>query len=154
MITIYTDGSCSKNGSKDAEGGFGVVVCKDGKIIDAYYEHAVGTTNNRMEIEAILWALRKYGAKEENFFVPIVYSDSQYCVRSFTEWLPGWKRNGWTRAKGKALENKDLIQEYDRLVNEEGLRIDLRHIKGHAGNEMNNIADALATGRITPMEIM
>ena len=82
MITIYTDGACSKNGSKDAKGGFGVVVVEDDKIIDAYQEFSENTTNNREEIKAILWALENYGLYKDNFQYPVVlyklYPDSKY----------------------------------------------------------------------------
>ncbi len=156
MIIIYTDGSASNNGAKNAKGGFGVVVCdaESHTPIDAYSERVEGTTNNRMEMSAILWALRNYGAKEGDFFVPIVYSDSMYCVNSFTTWINGWKARGWTRAGNKPLENKDLILEYDRLTNKEGLRIDLRYIKGHSGEIWNEVADKLATGVITAEEVL
>lgn len=93
MIVIYTDGSTLKN---DAKGGFGVEPHQDPstyKVIAAYSERADGTTNNRMEMSAILWALTHYGAKDGDFFTPIVYSDSMYCVNSFTN----WKANGWVR---------------------------------------------------------
>lgn len=162
MIVIYTDGSTLKNGTKDAKGGFGVVVCegKPGQapeeytIIDAYEERAEGTTNNRMEMSAILWAMKKYGAHEGDFFAPIVYSDSMYSINSFTNWIKGWKANSWVRAGNKPLENKDLILEYDRLTEEEGVKIDLRYIKGHAGEIGNELADGLATGRLTPEEVL
>ena len=127
---------------------------KDPKPIAAYAERAIGTTNNRMEMSAILWALRNYGGKEGDFFVPLVYSDSMYCINSFTTWLNGWKAQGWTRANGKPLENKDLIIEYDRLVNQEGLKIELRYVKGHNGDRGNELADKLATGAISVEEVL
>lgn len=162
MIVIYTDGSALKNGAKDAEGGFGVVVCEgtpgqspsEYKIIDAYAERAEGTTNNRMELSAILWAMEHYGARPGDFFVPLIYSDSMYCINSFTNWIKNWKANGWVRPKNKPLENKDLMQRYDELTSKEGVKIDLRYIKGHAGERGNELADALATGRLTPEEIL
>lgn len=162
MLVIYTDGSALKNGAKDAVGGFGVVVCQgkpgqdpsEYEVIDAYAERAEGTTNNRMELSAILWAIEHYGAKPGMFFPPIVYSDSMYCINSFTNWIKGWKANGWVRAKNKPLENKDLMQAYDRLTSNEGIKIDLRYVKGHAGERGNELADALATGRLTPEQVL
>ena len=163
MITVYTDGSTRKNGSKDAPGGFGVVVLEswDGvddtaTIIDAKQEQSVGTTNNREEMKAIIWALENYGDESHRgngFLIPIVYSDSMYCVNSFTNWIKGWKANGWTRAGGKKLENLDLIKKYDSLVNQ-GYMIDLRHVAGHKGNEWNEMADQLATGKISVSEVL
>lgn len=158
MITIYTDGSTCKNGRKDASGGFGVVVLEswDGveetaTVIDAKQEHTEGTTNNREEMKAVIWALEHYGDKAHRgngFLIPIVYCDSMYCVNSFTNWIKGWKANGWVRAGGKKLENLDLIQRYDELL-EQGYLIDLRWVAGHRGNEWNELADALATGKTT-----
>lgn len=160
MKVIYTDGSAKGNGSKNAEGGFGVVVCdvwsdKDQKkylvLADAYQERTIGTTNNREEMKAIIWALEHYGGEEyrgNGVLIPTVYSDSSYCVNSFTNWIQGWKANGWRRAGNKPLENLDLIKKYDELV-QEGKKIDLRYIKGHNGHIWNEIADNLATGKIS-----
>lgn len=158
MIIIYTDGSALRNGAKNAEGGFGVVVCKGSpeqkpeeyEVINAYQERITGTTNNRMEMSAILWVLENYGS--DDFDHPVVYSDSMYCVNSFTQWIKNWKANGWVRAGNKPLENLDLIKEWDRLTNE-GKSIDLRHIKGHNGSIWNELADQLATGKITAQEV-
>lgn len=149
-MTIYTDGSCLGN---PGPGGFGVIVVDDnGIVIAAYTEREPKTTNNRMEMSAIIYALENYGAKDGDFFAPIVYSDSAYCVNSFTSWIKGWKANGWTRAGGKNLENLDLIKTYDMLSKD--YRIDLRKIKGHDGELYNELADALATGRMTSEEIL
>lgn len=148
MITIYTDGSCKGN---PGPGGFGVVVIESwdipehGNIIEAHSEQCSDTTNNREEMKAIIYALEHYG----DLVTPvIVYSDSAYCVNSFTNWIHGWKANGWKRAGNKKLENLDLIQKYDELINQ-GLKIDLRKIKGHAGETYNELADDLATGKKT-----
>lgn len=151
MITIYTDGSCRGN---PGPGGFGVIVVEDDKVIAAYQEQHSSTTNNRMEMSAIIYALENYGAKEGDFFAPIVYSDSSYCVNSFTNWIKNWKANGWVRAGNKSLENKDLILEYDRLTTKEGLRVDLRYVKGHNGTLFNELADQLATGKITEQQVL
>ncbi len=145
MMTIYTDGSCSNN---PGPGGFGVIIVENGKVIHAYRESRNNTTNNRMEMAAILYALENYGS-----FSPIVYSDSAYCVNSFTKWISGWKANGWTRTRGKKLENLDLIKRYDELISQ-GKKIDLKKIKGHVGLLYNELADQLATGKITPEEVM
>ncbi len=144
MLTIYTDGSCRGN---PGPGGFGVIVVEDNKVTAAYQKQEDNTTNNRMEMKAIIYALKAYG--EDN---PIVYSDSAYCVNSFTNWIKGWKANGWVRAGGKKIENLDLIKLYDSLT--EVHKIDLRKIKGHAGEIYNELADALATGRMSVDEVM
>lgn len=163
MYIIYTDGSAKKNGSKDSKGGFSVIVLEsqDGveetaTVVDIKQEKEDGTTNNRMEMKAILWALEHYGDEEHRgngFLIPTVYSDSMYCVNTFTTWMNGWKANGWKRAGNKPVENLDLVQRYDELL-EEGKKIDLRHCRGHAGNIWNELADQLATGKITVSEVL
>lgn len=161
---IYTDGSAKGNGSINATGGFGVIVTeicgnenKDcAPVVEAYQEFCEGTTNNREEMKAILWALEHYGDEPHRgngFLIPIVYSDSSYCVNSFTNWIKGWKANGWKRAGGKKLENLDLIQRYDQLINE-GYAIELRKIPGHAGEIYNEVADGLATGSLTVEDVL
>lgn len=149
MITMYVDGSCRGN---PGPGGFGVIVVEDNKVIAAYQEQHSSTTNNRMEMAAIIYALENYGAKEGDFFIPVVYSDSSYCVNSFTAWINNWKANGWKRAGNKKLENLDLIQTYDMLRQE--FKIDLRKIKGHDGHIYNELADGLATGQISVEEVL
>ena len=108
MIIAYSDGSCRRN---PGPGGFGTVILEswdhtveNAVVKDAYSERCPQTTNNREEIKAILWIMRKYGKEHP---VPIVYSDSTYCVNSFTLWITGWKERGWKRAGNKPLENLD-----------------------------------------------
>jgi ribonuclease HI len=158
MTIIYTDGSALKSG----KGGFGVVVCEgkpnqepeDYKLIAAYSERAEATTNNRMEMSSVLYALKVYGAAADDFTCPIVYSDSMYTINSFTTWIKSWRRNGWTRYGGGTLENLDLIQEYDDLTERQGRSIELRYVKGHNGHKWNELADDLATARVSPEEAM
>lgn len=145
MITCYVDGSCKGN---PGPGGFGVVVLEDEKVINAFSMQEVQTTNNRMEMSAILWALAAYGDLN-----PIVYSDSAYAVNTFNTWMWNWKSNGWKRPKNKPVENLDLVQKYDNLISK-GYKIDLRKVTGHSGVQWNEVADALATGRMTIKEII
>lgn len=149
-MEIYTDGSCRANGKVGANGGFGVVVVDDDNIVRTYREDEIGTTNNRMEIKAILWAFLNYGVKPDDEWendIPIVYSDSSYCVNTFNDWMWGWAKKGWIKSDKKKPENLDLItQYYDHWL--DGYRIDLRKIKGHAGYEYNELADQLATGEV------
>ena len=143
-MIIYTDGSAHPN---PGPGGFGVVVCDDNNnIITTYSKQTNNTTNNREEIKAILWALLNYGKSNEEV---IVYSDSNYCVQTFTNWMFGWARNGWIKSDKKIPENLDLIQAYYNALNE-GYKINLKKVKGHAGNKYNELADGLATGKVKP----
>ena len=84
---------------------------------------------------------------------PVVYSDSAYCVNTFNDWMFRWAVLNWVKSDGKKPENLDLIQAYyEHYV--AGYRIDLRKVKGHAGEEWNELADMLATGKISPEEAM
>ena len=147
MIIVYTDGSAHPN---PGPGGYGVVATENGNIIHAYSKQIDYTTNNREEIKAILYSLIHYGKTKD---ITTVYSDSSYCVNIFTNWMFGWQRNGWIKSDGKTPENIELIQAFYELY-QKGYRINLQKIKGHAGNYYNELADGLATGRITETEIL
>ena len=152
-MIIYTDGSAHPN---PGPGGFGVVVLDNKEnLIYTYNKLSENTTNNREEIKAILYAFLNYGIKDEGEFVqvPVVYSDSSYCVQTFNDWMFRWAQNNWIKSDKKKPENLDLIIEYYNWY-QKGYRIDLRKIKGHAGHEWNELADQLATGRISPEEAM
>ena len=155
MFKLYVDGSCRGNGKAESTGGFGVVVIdiKDDKefLIECYAKQCTQTTNNKEELKAILWAMLKYGHQmsDEWGAVPVVYSDSSYCVNTFNQWMFNWANNGWIKSDKKTPENLDLIKAYYDHY-KKGYRIDLRQIKGHAGHRGNELADQLATGAITP----
>lgn len=141
-MEIYTDGSCSGN---PGPGGYGVVVVEDGKVVDTYAQQAEQTTNNREELKAILYVMLRYGRRPPQEPV-VVYSDSAYCVNTLTSWMFNWAEKGWKKSDKKTPENLDIISRYYEWY-QRGYRIDLRKVKGHAGNLYNEMADALATGR-------
>lgn len=149
-MIIYTDGSAHPN---PGPGGFGVVVLdNDENLLYTYSKQFEGkVTNNEMELKAILYTFFNHGVKinDWNMNVPIVYSDSNYCVQTFNEWMFNWARNGWIKSDKKIPENLDLIQAYYEWY-QKGYRIDLRKVKGHVGHKWNEMADDLATGRIQP----
>lgn len=148
-MIIYTDGACSGNGSASAVGGFSVIVLDDDEhLITTYKEHAEKTTNNRMELSAILWAMMRYGNEQPT---PIVYSDSAYAVNTLTVWMWGWERRGWLKSDNKEPENLDLIQAFHKLWLR-GYRIDLRKCKGHDGVHWNEQADKLAVAAKEDMQ--
>ena len=159
-MVIYTDGSCCGNGKAINSGGFGVIVLDNNeKLLYNYNKSCENTSNNREELKAILYSFLNYGVNINNPLlgfdtveIPIVYSDSNYCVQTFNEWMFNWARNGWIKSDKKQPENLDLIQAYYDWY-QKGYRIDLRKIKGHSGNKWNEIADQLATGKITPEEV-
>ena len=159
MYKIYTDGSCRGNGKAESTGGFGVVVVgiKDDKefLMECYAKQCEQTTNNKEELKAIDWAMLTYGHQmfDQWGTIPVVYSDSSYCVNTFNEWMFNWANNGWVKSDKKVPENLDLIKAYYDH-HDRGYRIDLRKIKGHAGHAWNELADKLATGEISAEEAM
>ena len=152
-MVIFTDGACTGNGSKNAKGGFGVLVLDDadGSLIDCYQEFHTPTTNNRMELSAILWAFLKYGSKDMNN-IPVIYSDSAYCINTYTIWMWTWERNGWIKSDNQIPLNLDLIQAYHKYW-QMGYRIELRKVKGHSGIKENEMVDGLATGKLSINEV-
>lgn len=156
-MVIYTDGSCCGNGKAVNSGGFGVIVVDNNeKLLFNYNKRSENTTNNREEIKAILYSFLNYGVNiynnsNFNIEIPIVYSDSNYCVQTFNEWMFNWANNGWIKSDKKQPENLDLIQAYYDWY-QKGYRIDLRKVKGHSRNRGNELADKLATGEINTFE--
>lgn len=138
-VTLYTDGACSGN---PGPGGWGAILMCDGYSKELSGSELL-TTNNRMEITAVVEGLSrlKYPCEVE------VYSDSAYTVNAFNQnWIKGWKKNGWRKADGKEVLNKDLWEKLDNLCSIH--TVSFIKVKGHADNEYNNRCDALATGAI------
>lgn len=156
-MIIYTDGSAHPN---PGPGGFGVIVLDNDEKIQYIYNQQFEkekVTNNQMELKAILYAFLNYGVNiNTNEFtnnIPIVYSDSNYCVQTFNSWMFSWANNGWVKSDKKTPENLDLIKAYYDWY-QKGYRIDLRKVKGHNGVKWNELADLLATGKISSEEAM
>ena len=138
-VTIYTDGACSGN---PGPGGWGAVLICDGVKKEISGAHK-DTTNNIMEITAVLEALRllKYECEVE------IYSDSAYVVNCFKQgWIENWKKNNWKNAKKEPVKNRELWEELDVLVEKHHAKF--FKVKGHSDNELNNRCDFLATSAI------
>ena len=134
---LYTDGACSGNPGK---GGYGGILIKSNGQAEEFSGGDDDTTNNRMEIMAVIIGLEK---AEENSRVK-VYSDSAYVVNAFNQnWLANWKKNGWLTAGGSDVLNVDLWKELSDLVDKRD--VEFVKVKGHADNTLNNRCDALAT---------
>jgi ribonuclease HI len=133
---IFTDGSCSGN---PGPGGWGVVYVIEGRILAERYGSDPRTTNNRMELTALIEALELLGPDEEMD----IYSDSELVVKTLNEWAAGWERNGWRRRTGE-VKNLDLVQAAYALVKQRP-RARIRWIRAHDGSLWNEYADALAT---------
>lgn len=132
-VTIYTDGACTGN---PGPGGWGAIL-RFGQHEKELSGGEADTTNNRMELQAALEALR---ALTEPCQVTL-FTDSEYLKKGITEWLPGWKRRNWRRKGGK-LANVDLWMKLDEEIGRH--EIDWRWVRGHAGNAMNERVDKLA----------
>ena len=141
-VTIHTDGACSGN---PGPGGWGAIL----KFGDAEKELKGGeahTTNNRMELMAAIAALEALKRPATVDF----HTDSQYVRGGVTGWIEGWKRNGWKTADKKPVKNIDLWQRLDALRTRH--QIKWHWVKGHAGTEGNERADALANEGMKPFK--
>lgn len=136
-VVIYTDGACKGN---PGPGGWGVLLRTPSGQQKELYGGEPNTTNNRMELLAVIEAL---SALKRPCSITL-HLDSQYVLKGMTEWLPGWKAKGWKTASKQPVKNVDLWQRLDALVNQSAHRIDWRWVKGHAGDAGNERADALA----------
>jgi ribonuclease HI len=96
------------------------------------------TTNNRMELTAVIEALTSLKRRCK----VVVYTDSEYVRKGITEWISGWKRRGWKTADNKPVKNADLWQRLEAMANQHD--VDWRWVKGHSGDPGNERADALA----------
>ncbi|NBI13395.1 ribonuclease HI [[Haemophilus] felis] len=134
QIEIFTDGSCLGNPGK---GGIGVLLRykQHEKTLSQGY---LLTTNNRMELLAVITALRSL--KEP--CSATVYSDSQYMKNGITQWIHNWKKNNWKTSNSKPVKNQDLWLALDQAMQPH--EIHWRWVKGHAGHRENEICDQLA----------
>ncbi|ARU04929.1 ribonuclease HI [Comamonas serinivorans] len=135
-VVIYTDGACKGN---PGPGGWGVVL-RSGPFTKELFGGEANTTNNRMEMQAVIEAL---AALKRPCQVNL-YLDSQYVRQGITEWVRGWKAKGWRTSTGQPVKNVDLWQRLDQLVSTGPHQITWHWVKGHAGDEGNERADALA----------
>lgn len=133
-IDIYTDGACSGN---PGPGGWGAILRWNGHEKEMF-GYAPETTNNRMEMTAVIEALRSLKRA-----VPVrIHTDSQYVQKGMTEWIRGWKRRGWKTAGKEPVKNEDLWRLLDELAADH--EIEWLWVRGHAGHPENERADELA----------
>ena len=134
VVQIYADGACKGN---PGPGGWGAILREGGNEKEIFGGERQ-TTNNRMELTAVIRALDTLGRAS----TVEVYTDSQYVQKGISEWLPDWKRRGWRTADKKPVKNVDLWQELERAAARH--RVSWHWVKGHAGHPENERADALA----------
>ncbi len=137
-VEIYTDGACRGN---PGPGGWGATL-ESGEHFRELSGAEADTTNNRMELTAVIRALEALKRRA----VVTVHTDSEYVRRGITEWLPNWKARDWKTTDRKPVKNRDLWERLDELA--VGHDIDWRWVKGHSGVPGNERVDALATAAI------
>jgi len=147
QLFAYTDGACSGN---PGPGGWGaLLIARDGAEVVKTRELSGGegmTTNNRMELLAAISALEALTKPSE----VVVVTDSAYVKNGVTQWIHGWKRNGWRTAGRDPVKNVDLWQRLDAAQARH--KVEWRWIKGHAGHAENERADALARAGMAPFK--
>ncbi len=137
---VYTDGACSNNQAAGGQpGGWGAVFLNGQKLSGG----DLSTTNNRMELTAVIEALKATPHQSE----VEIYSDSAYVINAFEKnWIPNWIKRGWKTSQGKPVENQDLWKDLIPLVKDR--KIIWKKVKGHSGDKWNELADQLAVAAI------
>jgi len=144
LVKIYTDGACSGN---PGPGGWGAVLMFADKKKEIYGGE-LNTTNQRMELKAVIEALRALKVSDWDINV---YSDSAYVVNAFQQkWIENWQRNGWKNSKKEDVANQDLWKELIALTRKN--RVQINKVKGHAGDEWNERCDQLARQGVTELK--
>jgi len=141
-VEIFTDGACRGN---PGPGGWGAILRLAHNEKELWGGESA-TTNNRMELTAVICAL-------EALKRPVsgrVHTDSQYVLKGISEWIHGWKRNGWRTASKQPVKNADLWERLDVLSRQH--RLEWIWVKGHAGHPENERADALANRGIDELK--
>ena len=136
MIVIYTDGGCSGN---PGPGGWAFVVSENGEIREYRSGGDQSTTNNKMELTAVINALEYAKANGERDVVILI--DSQYVKNGITVWIHSWKKNGWRTSSKAPVKNVEYWVTLDKLNDE--LNVDWQWVKGHAGIVGNEECDRL-----------
>lgn len=135
--SIYCDGACSGN---PGPGGWGCLIESGGETRE-YSGGAARTTNNKMELQALIEGLKV----TPDGSLKIV-TDSEYVVKGATQWMRGWKRNGWKTAAKQPVKNQEFWEEIDALL--QGRTVRFEWVKGHAGHAQNERCDELARAEI------
>lgn len=139
-MKIYTDGACKKNPGK---GGWAFIVIDDeNKVCHQSYAGVIHTTNNRMELTAVLEAAKWLG----NLQTPVeIYTDSKYVYNGITSWITKWKKNKWLTSERKPVLNDDLWRDLDFFYETYKQYVTWKWVKGHSGDPFNDLADSLAS---------
>jgi len=133
---VFTDGSCEGN---PGPGGWGAVWVEEDRIIEELGGSDPDTTNNRMELAAMIAGLRMLPPGSR----ATLYSDSNICVQTVNQWAAGWERRGWRRKSGP-IANLELVKELWAIAQQRS-GVTVQWIKAHDGSRWNEYADAIAT---------
>ncbi len=149
MIKIFTDGSFKKLKNKKILCGYGIYF-PNGELdnVSRPFIHEP-LTNQRAELYAILKALRNIEKNKIEFDSIIIYTDSEYSIKSVTEWYKSWEKNNWKNAKGQAVMNQDIIRPLIKILKSYSGKIKFQHVNSHTGKQdfeslSNEMADKLA----------
>lgn len=143
ILNIWTDGACKGN---PGAGGWGALL-KYGDKEKKIFGGEADTTNNRMELTAVIKALLELKKTSD----VVIHIDSQYVKNGMTQWIHNWKKNNWRTANRKPVKNVDLWQQLDQLV--QNHNVSWVWVKGHAGDPGNEMADALANQGVQSLQI-
>ena len=142
-LIVYTDGSCVSN---PGPGGWAVI----GPNFELSGNHPE-TTNNRMEMTAIVESLKYF--KESDFHKMEIVSDSQYSIDTFSKWMYAWEKRGWKKNNGE-IKNLDIIKEAFDLLKDNRDKVTFKKVKGHAGHPLNERADELAKAEAEGIKLL
>lgn len=134
LVEVYSDGACKGN---PGVGGWGALLCRGDEETEIFGGEKL-TTNNRMELRAVIEALVHLTEPAR----VRIHTDSQYVQKGITEWLPAWKRRSWRTADNKPVKNVDLWQKLESVAARH--QVEWVWVRGHAGHDGNERADALA----------
>ena len=151
-LDIYTDGACS---SKTSMGGWGLVVVENDEVIETHSGYEPYSTNNRMELSAILAALRLVDDMDSPQTEITIITDSAYCCNAFLQkWYIKWLNNGWKTSDKKDVKNQDLWGETIALYikNKGPYNIAFEKVQGHRGQKYNEMVDKLAVEKRKELE--
>lgn len=141
MIEVFTDGACRGN---PGPGGWAALIRHDGAE-RVYAGAEAQTTNNQMELMAAIQGLEQLDPQS----IVSLTTDSQYVRQGITQWIHGWKRNGWQTSQRKPVKNRELWQRLDSVV--AALQVEWHWVKGHSGHRENELVDEAANAAIDAM---
>ncbi len=147
-INIFTDGGCSGN---PGPGGWAYIIIVNGsrKSVSGRERE---TTNNRMELAAVIYSLKDINSHEKwNKSKIEVYTDSKYVQQGITSWIKNWEKNGWRTASKKPVKNKDLWMELKKVS--QPLKVSWHWVKGHSNHELNEECDRMVKKEIKKQNI-